>query len=72
MGWHPTRTPGSSLRRFRVWVTGWSGGTALLWVVLALWRTVALGSAQFAVLVFFGVLNLAVVSRVIFPGAQAG
>jgi len=72
MGWHPTRTPGSSLRRFRLWVTGWSGGTALLWVVLALWRTVALGSAQFVILVFFGVLNLAVVSRVIFPGARAG
>ena len=50
---------------------GWSGGTALLWVVLALWRTVSFGSAQFAILVFFGVLNLALVGRVIFPGAQA-
>ena len=71
MGWHPTRTPGSTLRRFRVWVSGWSGGTALLWVVLALWRTVTFGSAQFVILVVFGVLNLAVVSRVIFPGARA-
>ena len=32
MGWHPTRTPGSSLRRFRIGVSGWSGGMALLWV----------------------------------------
>jgi cellulose synthase (UDP-forming) len=71
MGWHPTRTPGSTLRRFRVWVTGWSGGAAILWVALALWRTVTLGAAQFAILVFFGVLNLAVVGRVIFPGARA-
>ena len=70
MGWHPTRTPGSSLRRFRIGVTWWSGGTALLWVVLAFWRTVTLGSVQFAILVFFGVLNLAVVGRVIFPGAR--
>ena len=31
-----------------------------------------LGSAQFAVLVFFGLLNLAVVSRVIFPGEGRG
>jgi cellulose synthase (UDP-forming) len=54
-----------------VWVTGWSGGTALIWMILALWRTVTLGSVQFAILVFFGVLNLAVVSRVIFPGARA-
>ena len=37
----------------------WSGGTALLWAALAIWRTVTFGSAQFAVLVFFGVLNLA-------------
>ena len=71
MSWHPTRTPGSALRRFRLWVIGWSGGTALLWAVLAIWRTVTLDSAQFAVLLFFGLLNLAVVSRVIFPGGRA-
>jgi cellulose synthase (UDP-forming) len=71
MSWHPTRTPGSALRRFRLWVTGWSGGTALLWAVLAVWRTVALDSAQFAVLLFFGLVNLAVVGRVIFPGGRA-
>jgi cellulose synthase (UDP-forming) len=70
MGWHPTRTPGSSLRRFRVAVTGWSGGMALAWAALALWRTVSLGSAQFGVLLFFGLLNLAVVARVIFPGRK--
>ena len=71
MGWHPTRTPGSSLRRFRIGVTWWSGGAALLWVALAIWRTAALGSLQFAVLLLFGLLNLAVVSRVIFPGETA-
>ena len=70
MSWHPSRTPGSTLRRFRACVIGWSGGTALLWAGLAIWRTVTLGSAQFAVLVFFGMLNLAVVSRVIFPGGR--
>jgi cellulose synthase (UDP-forming) len=68
MGWHPSRTPGTSLRRFRIGVTGWSGGVALLWAALAIWRTVTMASSQFAVLVFFGLLNLAVVSRVIFPG----
>ena len=70
MSWHPTRTPGSSLRRFRLGVTCWSGGMALLWVALATWRTVTLGTAQFAVVLAFGLLNLAVVSRVIFPGEQ--
>ena len=40
MSWHPTRTPGSSLRRFRIGVTWWSGGMAVLWLALAIWRTV--------------------------------
>jgi len=70
MGWHPTRMPGSALRRFRIGVTWWSGGMALLWVVLAIWRTLGLGSLRFAVLLVFGLLNLAVVSRVIFPGEE--
>jgi len=70
MGWHPTRTPGSSLRRLRIGVTRWSGGMALLWLALAIWRMLTLGSLQFAVLLVFGLLNLAVVSRVIFPGEK--
>ena len=70
MSWHPTRTPGSSLRRFRLGITWWSGSAAVLWLALAIWRTVTLGSLQFAVLLFFGLLNLAVVSRVIFPGGS--
>ncbi len=71
MSWHPTRTPGSSLRRFRIGVTWWSGTAAVIWLALALWRTVTLGSLQFAVLLSFALLNLAVVSRVIFPGGNA-
>jgi cellulose synthase (UDP-forming) len=70
MSWHPSRTPGSSLRRFRIGVTWWSGGMAVTWLALAIWRTVTLGYVQFAVLLFFGLVNLAVVSRVIFPGVK--
>ena len=70
MSWHPTRTPGNSLRRFRIGVTWWSGGMASLWLVLAVWRTVTLDSVRFAVLLVFGLLNLAIVSRVIFPGGK--
>ena len=77
MSWHPTRTPGGSLRRFRLGVTWWSGGAAAVWVALAAWRMAAAGHGagagpwQFAVLLSFGLLNLAVVSRVIFPGGPA-
>jgi hypothetical protein len=70
MGWHPSRTPGAALRRFRLGVTWWSGGMALLWLALAIWRTFNPGSVRFAVLLFFGLLNLAVVSRVIFPAGR--
>ncbi|MGO9294912.1 MAG: glycosyltransferase family 2 protein [Streptosporangiaceae bacterium] len=70
MGWHPTRTPGTALRRFRLWVAGWNGGTALAWAALAIWRTVTSGTDRFAVLAVFGLLNLAMVARVIFPGGS--
>jgi hypothetical protein len=59
------------LRRFRIGVTWWSGSVAVLWVALAIWRTVTLSSLQFAILLLFGLINLAVVSRVIFPGGRA-
>jgi cellulose synthase (UDP-forming) len=68
MGWHPTRTPGSSLRRFRIGVTAWSGGMAVLWLGLAIWRTAAMGTSQLAVLLAVGIVNLAAVARVVFPG----
>ena len=70
MAWDATLGPASSLPRFRIGVTWWSGGIALLWVVVAVWRTMTLGSFRFAVLLVFGLLNLAVVSRVIFPGGK--
>jgi hypothetical protein len=70
MSWQPTRTPGSSLRRFRIGVRWWSGSVAVLWLALALWRMMASVSGQFTVLLLFGVLNLAGVSRVIFPGGR--
>jgi cellulose synthase (UDP-forming) len=71
MGWHPSRTPGSALRRFRLWVTVWSGGMALGWTGLALWRVVSRGSPESVILLAFGLLNLAMAGRVIFPGRRA-
>jgi cellulose synthase (UDP-forming) len=70
MGWHPSRTPGSSLRRFRVGVTAWSGGMAVAWLGLAIWRTAAMGTSQMAVLLAVGLVNLAAVARVVFPGGK--
>ena len=44
---------------------------AVVWLGLAIWRTATSGSPQFAVLLFFGLLNLAVVARIIFPEGAA-
>jgi cellulose synthase (UDP-forming) len=71
MGWHPSRTPGSALRRLRVGVTLWSGGMAVFWLALAIWRTATMGTSQMAVLLAVGVINLAAVARVVFPGGKA-
>jgi cellulose synthase (UDP-forming) len=65
MSWHPSRTPGSSLRRFRVGVCWWSGGAAAAWLMLAVWRTATTGSVRFGVLLFFGLVNVIVVGRII-------
>jgi len=71
MGWHPSRTPGSSLRRFRIGVTVWSGGMAVAWLALAVWRTVSSASGQMTVLLAVALVNFAAVSRVVFPGGAA-
>ncbi|HEY3904815.1 MAG TPA: glycosyltransferase [Streptosporangiaceae bacterium] len=71
MGWHPTKTPGSSLRRLRIGVTAWSGGMALAWLGLAIWRTAAMGTVQMAILLAVGLINLAAVTRVVFPGGES-
>jgi len=70
MGWHPSRTPGSSLRRLRIGIRAWSGGMAVLWLAIAIWRTAAMGTSQMAVLLLVGVVNLAAVGRVVFPGGE--
>jgi cellulose synthase (UDP-forming) len=70
MGWHPSRTPGSSLRRLRIGIRAWSGGMAVFWLALAIWRTAAMGTSQMAVLLLVGVVNLAAVGRVVFPGGK--
>src|SRR5258708_28292682 len=58
MGWHPSRTAGSSLRRFRIGVTGWSGGAALVSLRLAVFPTTTPTASHFARLFVFCVLNL--------------
>jgi hypothetical protein len=49
----------------------WNGTLAVLWVVLAAWRVEQSHSSRFAVVALFGLVNLAIIARVIFPGRDA-
>jgi cellulose synthase (UDP-forming) len=71
MSWQPARGPGDATRRFRKAVLFWNGTLGVAWLALAIWRGVSEESFRFSVLTAFGLLNLLVVARVIFPGKDA-
>jgi cellulose synthase (UDP-forming) len=72
MAWDPSRGPKNVTRRFRTSVCAWNGTLAIAWVALAAWRTEQTMSPRFAVLLLFGLANLAAVTRVVLPGKDAG
>lgn len=65
MAWKASGGGLNQVRRFRWGVIGWNGGTALLWLVLAGWRTWEYHSARFAVVIFLGLCYTAGVLRLI-------
>jgi cellulose synthase/poly-beta-1,6-N-acetylglucosamine synthase-like glycosyltransferase len=71
MSWDPSRSPKDASRRFRKAVCAWNGSLAILWVILAGWRIEQTMSPRFAVVAVFGLVNLASVARVVFPGRDA-
>jgi hypothetical protein len=71
MSWSPSRSPKDASRRFRKAVCVWNGTMALVWVGLAVWRIDQVMSVRFAVIFVFGLVNLAAVARVVFPGKDA-
>lgn len=71
MSWQPSRGPADATRRFKYAVVGWNGSLALVWLGAAVWRTAQTSSPRFAVVAFFGVINVIVIGRIIFPGRAA-
>jgi cellulose synthase (UDP-forming) len=59
---------GHAIRRFWWGVTTWNGGLAAAWIALALWRAVATGSGQFAIVAASGAGYLIVVGCLVVPG----
>jgi cellulose synthase (UDP-forming) len=70
MTWKASRGPKDATRRFRKAVLAWNGTLAVGWVALACYRTIQTGSDRFTVVALFGLVNLAVVARIIIPGRQ--
>ncbi|MEU1198589.1 glycosyltransferase family 2 protein [Streptomyces sp. NPDC005813] len=70
MGWQATGSAAakrSGTGRRRAGVRLWGGGTALLWVGAAAWRTLTLDPADFALLLSSGLFYALIVGRVLLP-----
>jgi cellulose synthase (UDP-forming) len=65
MDWQSSRGGVSQVRRFRVGVIVWNGGTALAWLGLALWRTQQVASPRYAIMIALGLCYAAGVTRLI-------
>jgi cellulose synthase (UDP-forming) len=71
MSWEPTGAGVSSVRRFWWGVRLWNLTSVVVWLGLAGWRTLSFPPSRFLIVMMGGLLNLAVVLRVIFPGKKA-
>ncbi len=71
MSWSPSRGPKDATRRFRKAVCAWNGTLALAWMTLTAWRLEQQPSVRFVAVGLFGLANLIVVTRVVFPGKDA-
>lgn len=68
MGWQPTGSSGAKknkTRRFWIGMWVWSGGTALIWVVGAVYRTFTMDAPDFALILSSGLFYALVVGRVL-------
>ncbi len=68
--WRPTGSASagrSTNRRFWIGVWVWNGGTALVWVSAATWRTLTLYPPDFSLVLASGLFYAAIVGRVLVP-----
>jgi cellulose synthase (UDP-forming) len=71
MSWQPSRGPADASRRFRKAVLCWNGTLAVVWIALSFYRIAQTGSTRFTMVALCGLVNAAVVARVIFPSEDA-
>ncbi|KOU22635.1 glycosyl transferase family 2 [Streptomyces sp. WM6372] len=75
VGWQATGSRAakrSGTKRHRIGMWWWGGGTALLWVATAAWRSLTLDPADFILLLSSGLFYAAIVARVLLEPRAAG
>jgi cellulose synthase (UDP-forming) len=71
MTWEPTGAGVNPVQRFWWGVRLWSLTAAVTWLGLIAWRTMSFPPGRFMIVTIGGLLNVAVVLRVVFPGKNA-
>jgi cellulose synthase (UDP-forming) len=71
MSWQPTGAGVSPVRRFWWGMRMWSLTSVAAWLTLAGWRMTILPPSRLTVVTICGLINAAVVLRVLFPGRNA-
>jgi cellulose synthase (UDP-forming) len=71
MQWQPTGAGVSPVRRFWVGMRLWNLPVVTVWLTLIFWRMTMIAPGRLIVITISGLLQAAIVLRVIFPGKQA-
>ena len=71
MQWQPTGAGVSPVRRFWWGIRVWNLSAVTVWLTLILWRMTMIDPRRFTVIAISGLLNAAIILRVIFPGRKA-
>jgi cellulose synthase (UDP-forming) len=71
MQWQPTGAGVSPVRRFWMGIRLWNLPVVTVWLTLIFWRMTMIAPGRFTIITISGLLNAAIVLRVIFPGNEA-
>jgi cellulose synthase (UDP-forming) len=71
MQWQPSGAGVSPVRKFWWGIRVWNLATVAVWLTLIPWRMTMIAPSRFTIIAISGLLNAAVILRVIFPGRNA-
>jgi hypothetical protein len=71
MGWQATGAGVTSVRRLWWGIRLWSLPVVAVWLGLVVWRMTAIAPSRFTIITINGLINAAIVLRVLFPGRNA-